>query len=250
MAAFDALGVAALLHGSLFGLSVPPRGLPLVGLALLALPILASTHFTTGRFRRFVEDYGLLVLALAAAVMGIVGITLFFVGDRELLRDLVRQYGLYALFFVFILEGGMLLYFAPSEALVPVAIAVLLPADPGVAGYAMVIGVATVGATIGQYGLFALANRGGREYLLTKPWFRISPDQLSRFDRWFKRWGILAVPVSNALLLTRGMLTVPAGLADMSDRQFVALSAAGTVVFETWLAVGWLFLEPYVAGLF
>jgi membrane protein DedA with SNARE-associated domain len=144
----------------------------------------------------------------------------------------------------------MLLYFAPSEALVPVAIAVLLPADPGFVGYVTIIGVATVGATIGQYGLFVLANRGGREYLLTKPWFRVSPENLERFDRWFGRWGKVAVPVSNALLFTRGMLTVPAGLADMSDRQFVALSALGTVIFETWLAVGWLFLEPYVAGLF
>jgi membrane protein DedA with SNARE-associated domain len=218
-------------------------------LALVSAPVLAATHFTAGRLRRFVEDYGLLVLAAGAAVMGVVGVTLFLVGDRALLRDLVDTYGLYALLFVFVLEGGMLLYFAPSEALVPVAIAVLLPADPGVLGYATVIGVATVGATIGQYGLFALANRGGREYLLTKPWFRVSPDNLARFDRWFDRWGKLAVPVSNALLFTRGMLTVPAGLADMSDREFVALSALGTVVFETWLAVGWLALEPYISGL-
>jgi membrane protein DedA with SNARE-associated domain len=218
-------------------------------LALVAAPVLATTHFTAGRLRRFLEDYGLLVLAAGAAVMGVVGVTLFLVGDRALLRDLVDTYGLYALLFVFVLEGGMLLYFAPSEALVPVAIAVLLPADPGFVGYATVIGVATLGATVGQYGLFALANRGGREYLLTKPWFRVSPDQLSRFDRWFDRWGKVAVPVSNALLFTRGMLTVPAGLADMSDREFVALSALGTIVFETWLAVGWLALEPYVSGL-
>jgi membrane protein DedA with SNARE-associated domain len=222
-----------------------------LGVVTLALlPVLAATHFTSGRLRRFLEDYGLLLLAAAAAVMGIIGITLFLVGDRELLRELIRSYGFYALFFVFILEGGMLLYFAPSEALVPVSIAVLLPADPSAGGYALVIGVATVGATLGQYGLFLLAKRGGREYLLAKPWFRISPDQLLRFDSWFQRWGKLAVPVSNALLFTRGMLTVPAGLADMSDREFVVLSAVGTIVFETWLAVGWLALEPYVAGLF
>jgi membrane protein DedA with SNARE-associated domain len=230
-------------------MAVPEIGVVLPFLALLAAPVLAATHFTAGRLRRLLEDYGLLVLAVAAAVMGVVGITLFLVGDRALLRDLVQQYGLYALLFVFVLEGGMLLYFAPSEALVPVAIAVLLPADPGFLGYATVIGVATLGATVGQYGLFALANRGGREYLLTKPWFRVSPESLERFDRWFGRWGKVAVPVSNALLFTRGMLTVPAGLADMSDRQFVVLSALGTVVFQTWLAVGWLFLEPYVAGL-
>jgi membrane protein DedA with SNARE-associated domain len=40
------------------------------------------------------------------------------------------------------------------------------------------------------------------------------------------------VPVSNSLLFTRGMLTVPAGFAEMRDREFVALSALGTLSFE------------------
>ena len=69
-----------------------------------------------------------------------------------------------------------------------------------------------------------------------KRWFRISPERLDRFDRWFDRWGPVAVPVSNALLFTRGMLTVPAGFAEMDDRQFVVYSAAGTLVFESILA--------------
>jgi len=43
------------------------------------------------------------------------------------------------------------------------------------------------------------------------------------------------VPISNTLLFTRGMLTVPAGLAEMDAREFVALSAVGTLVFETAL---------------
>ncbi|PSP86177.1 hypothetical protein BRC83_01715 [Halobacteriales archaeon QS_1_68_17] len=161
---------------------------------------------------------------------------------------MVERYGLYALLFVFVLEGAMLLYFAPSEALVPAAIAVLLPPDAGLAGYATIIGVAVAGATVGQYALFVLAKRGGREYLLAKPWFRVSTDQLARFERWFQRWGLVVVPVSNALLFTRGMVTVPAGLADMDDRRFVVLSALGTAVFETWLAAGWHLLAPTVAG--
>jgi membrane protein DedA with SNARE-associated domain len=68
----------------------------------------------------------------------------------------------------------------------------------------------------------------------------VSEDRLERFEGWFDRWGRAAVPVSNALLLTRGMLTVPAGFADMSDAEFLALSALGSVVFQTWLALAWL----------
>lgn len=153
-----------------------------------------------------------------------------------LLRDLLAsEYALVVLFGVFVLEGAMLMYFVPSELVVPGAL-VLLGEDRAVA----VIAVAVAGATVGQYALFVLAKRAGREYLLDRRWFRIDDDRLARFEGWFERWGPLVVPLSNSLLFTRGMLTVPAGLAAMSDRRFVALSAAGTLVFESALAALYL----------
>ena len=143
------------------------------------------------------------------------------------------EWALVALFGVFVLEGAMLMYFMPSELIVPASLA-LLGTDPGtVTG---VIGVAVLGATCGQYALFLLAQRGGREYLLQKRWFRVSKSTLERFDGWFDRWGAVVVPVSNSLLFTRGMLTVPAGLSELSGRRFVVLSALGTLSFETILA--------------
>jgi membrane protein DedA with SNARE-associated domain len=125
------------------------------------------------------------------------------------------------------------MYFMPSEAIVPVSIGLLGHSIPSIA---TIIGVAVLGATVGQVGLFVLAKRGGREWLLEKRWFRVSESTLDRFDGWFGRWGPVVVPVSNALLFTRGMLTVPAGFAEMSTRKFVVLSAIGTVVFESALA--------------
>src|SRR5699024_9810183 len=150
------------------------------------------------------------------------------------LRDLLdSEYALVALFGVFVLEGAMLMYFMPSEAIVPVSIGLLGHSVPSIA---TIIGVAVLGATVGQVGLFVLAKRGGREWLLEKRWFRVSESTLDRFDGWFERWGPVVVPVSNALLFTRGMLTVPAGFAEMSTRKFVVLSAIGTVIFESALA--------------
>ncbi|ELZ89796.1 DedA family protein [Haloferax sulfurifontis] len=153
------------------------------------------------------------------------------------LRDLLASdLALVALFFVFVLEGAMLLYVAPSELLVPGALALvgdrlLLP----------ILGVAVLGATVGQVGLFLVAKRGGREYLLSRSWFRVSEDSLDRFDGWFDRWGPVVVPLSNAMLFTRGMLTVPAGLSGMSAKRFLALSALGTVAFESALAALYVF---------
>jgi membrane protein DedA with SNARE-associated domain len=187
-----------------------------------------------GPFRRFLSDYGLLLVAGVALAAAGVAVGLFLLGDEALVRSLLERYGLLALFAILILEGAMLLYFAPSEALVPAGVALLASSTVEVA---VVILVAVAGATVGQFALFTFAKRGGREYLLSKPWFRVSEDRLDRFDRWFDRWGPLVVPVSNALLFTRGMLTVPAGLAEMEDWQFVVLSALGSLAFQTWLAL-------------
>lgn len=149
----------------------------------------------------------------------------------RLLALLESEWAFLALFGVFVLEGAMLMYFMPSELIVPGSLLLL-----GDGALVPVLGVAVLGATVGQFVLFKLAKRGGREYLLQKSWFRIEESKLDRFDGWFQRWGPVVVPVSNALLFTRGMLTVPAGFAGMDDRRFVALSAAGTLVFEVALA--------------
>ncbi len=219
-------------------------------------PSMATESPGRSPLRTFLEDYGLLVVAGGFVVLALAGVALFVVGDEAFARRLIDEYGLVALLGVFVLEGAMLLYFAPSEVLVPAAIG-LLATTPG--GYdwgmvALVMVVAVVGATAGQTALFLLARRGGREWLLRKPWFRVGESRLDRFDRWFARYGRPAVPVSNALLFTRGMLTVPAGLAEMDLREFVALSALGTLAFESWLAVAAIYalevgLVDLLAGL-
>ncbi|MDX1747410.1 MAG: VTT domain-containing protein, partial [Halobacteriales archaeon] len=93
-----------------------------------------------------------------------------------------------------------------------------------------------LGATIGQVALFLLAKRGGRPALQRRRWLGITDERLDRYEGWFTRWGPVVIPVSNTLLFTRGMLTIPAGLAGMETRRFVMLSAIGTLVFETILA--------------
>lgn len=193
--------------------------------------------------RQFLIEYGPLVLGGLTLVLALAGIALAMIGDAATTQRWLNQYGLGALFCILILEGAMLLYFAPSESLIPIT--VLFVVD-SITGYIAAILVAVAGATIGQYCLFSLAKRGGREYLLAKPWFRVSEDALDTFDGWFDRWGRAVVPVSNALLFTRGMLTVPAGLAEMNDREFVVLSALGTLAFQTWLALAALYFVDYL----
>jgi hypothetical protein len=74
----------------------------------------------SGRGLRWVlVEYGPLAVAVGFALLALAGVALFLVGDESLARQFLDKYGLLALFAILVLEGAMLLYFAPSEALVP-----------------------------------------------------------------------------------------------------------------------------------
>ena len=153
-------------------------------------------------------------------------------GFPTVLRDLLMtEYALVVLFCIFLLEGAMLLYFMPSELIVPGAIYLM-----GRQWLVPIILVAVVGATLGQYALFTLAKRGGRQVLFSSSLIPITEAHLSKYEKRLDKWGPIAVAVSNSLLFTRGMITVPAGLGNISDRRFVLYSALGTLLFESLLA--------------
>lgn len=132
-----------------------------------------------------------------------------------------------------ILEGAMLLRFMPSELVVPSALAFIGSSPSEVAA---TVAIAVVGTTIGQFALFCVVRRGGRNYVLQRRWLPVSESRLDRFDGWFDRWGAIAVPASNTMLFVRGLLTIPAGLSDMDRRTFVVLSALGSLSFHSILA--------------
>ena len=203
-----------------------------------------------GRVRTFLADYGVVCLVAVLLVAALGSVALYFLGEGGLARRLIERYGPFALLLLFVVEGAMVLYFAPSGSLVPAGMAFLASTGDGyhVPTLVGVFAVAVVGATVGQVALFVLAKRGGREWLLERPWFRTRKSHLERVDRWFDRWGRPAVVVSNALPFTRGMLTVPAGPADVSVREFALLSATGTLAFQAWIAVA--FHSAIELGLF
>lgn len=136
-----------------------------------------------------------------------------------------------------VLEGAMLLRFMPSELVAPSALALIGSSASDVVA---VIAVTVIGTTLGQFLLFRLVRRGGRNYVLRKRWFPVNESRLDRVDGWFERWGAVAVPASNTMLFVRGLLTIPAGLSDMDGRTFVALSALGSLSFQSIISAVYL----------
>jgi len=111
---------------------------------------------------------------------------------------------------------------------------------PGFHAYlaVVVVGVAgnTLGAafgwTIGHYGE-GLIERWGR-------WLHITPARMARAERWFDRFGPVAVPLDFATPLIRSFVAIPAGLFEWPLRRLVPLAAAGCLVFCAAIAgIGW-----------
>lgn len=153
---------------------------------------------------------------------------------------LTSDLALIVLLAIGVLEGTMMLRFMPSELVVPTAL-LLIGSSP--ADVVTIVAVTVVGTTVGQFLLFSLVRRGGRNYVLQKRWVPVTESRLARIDGWFDRWGPIAVPVSNTMLFVRGLLTIPAGLSDMRGRTFVVLSALGSLSFQSILAALYLFAD-------
>src|SRR5579862_9772282 len=83
---------------------------------------------------------------------------------------------------------------------------------------------AVLGWAIGRYGGHPLLERRGR-------WLHATPDRVARAERWFDRFGDVAVPLGFATPLVRSFVALPAGILGWPLPRLVALSAVGCSVF-------------------
>jgi membrane protein DedA with SNARE-associated domain len=91
---------------------------------------------------------------------------------------------------------------------------------------------AVFGWILGFYGE-PLLERHGR-------WLHITEERIQRADRWFERFGLVAVPLGFATPVIRSFVAVPAGIFRWPLARLVALSAAGCLVFCSAVAgIGW-----------
>jgi len=113
--------------------------------------------------------------------------------------------------------------------------------DSGLPAYlaVVVVGVAgnllgaVVGWAIGYYGGHPLLEKHGR-------WLHATPERLDRAERWFGRFGDIAVPLGFACPFIRSFVALPAGILEWPLRRLLPLAAAGCIVFCAAVAgIGW-----------
>ena len=158
----------------------------------------------------------------------------------------VDRYGPLALFCIFVLEGLLVGKLIPTRTLFVAAVVIV---ENATLELAVLAGAAILGATVGQTLLFAAVRLRGTAWLGRVPYVRATRDRVRRAERWFDRWGLPTVAVTNALPIVRGYPTIPVAISTVSWYRFPPVSMLGTTVYVgalTAIALGLEVLVPWL----
>ncbi len=97
--------------------------------------------------------------------------------------------------------------------------------------------VGTLGCAVGSLIAYYIGYKGGRPLILRYGrWIRLNEGHLDRTERWFLKYGDLAVFGSRLLPIVRTFISLPAGMAKMDVKRFMVISSIGSFIWCLGLA--------------
>lgn len=154
------------------------------------------------------------------------------------LADVFAHYGYAAVFFgVFLENAGVPV---PGETMVLAGGAL---SHFGQLSLGWVVGVAILGATLGDNLGFAIGRKGGRR-VVERYGVRlgVTPARLHEFDHFFAKHGPKTVFIARFITGLRVFCAILAGGSDMRWPTFIVFNAAGAIVWSTTIALVGYFL--------
>jgi membrane protein DedA with SNARE-associated domain len=153
---------------------------------------------------------------------------------QQAIVALIDHYGYFGLFIGLAL--GNLGLPIGTEIILPVAGALTATGHLSSLWLTVVVAVAgelgggSIGYAIGRFGGVPAIERYGK-------YVHFTHDRLVRFHRFFERWGTFAIFVCRFLPVVRGLVAIPAGIAEMNLALFYLWTFLGSLVFCTFLIV-------------
>ena len=138
----------------------------------------------------------------------------------------------------------------PSEVILPLA---GFLTGQGRFSFVLVLISSTLGSLIGALILYAIGvglGRGGIRRLFEKYGYLalLTPEDLTRAEVWFDRWGPIAVFTGRLVPVVRSLVSIPAGYRRMPLVQFIPLTIFGSLIWNGALvSLGWAFGENWHA---
>jgi len=143
----------------------------------------------------------------------------------------------------------------PSEVILPLA---GFTASRGSFGLVEAILFTTLGSIVGAWALYALGAWLGRARVraIVDKLPLMSADDFDKTEVWFGKHGTKAVFFGRMVPLFRSFISLPAGVERMNPLAFTALTAAGSLIWNSifviagfYLGENWHVVEEY-AGVF
>ena len=148
------------------------------------------------------------------------------------------QFGLPAVFVVFVLKGALVGKPLPTSVLLP---GYLLAVSASDRLAAVAILVASAGYVAGQLLIYAGARRYGTAGPGLMRWVDVSDVRLARAERWFRRYGGASVFLTNLVPYVGSFVLIPAGMARYPFGRVVVYASVSTLlnyVLIVWLVLG------------
>lgn len=122
----------------------------------------------------------------------------------------------------------------PSEVIMPFSGFLVSEGKMSLLGVAL---AGSLGSVIGSWFIYEVAKYGGRP-LLEKygKYILISKSHLDSTDRFFQKYGMIATFLGRMLPVFRTYISIPAGLAKIDLRKFLALCFVGSFIWSYILA--------------
>jgi membrane protein DedA with SNARE-associated domain len=168
-------------------------------------------------------------------------------GLTESLTSLIGDYGLYAVFLLMLVDAVLpaarelvMVYGGALAAGAFVGQDVELfgtEISSGVGAYVAIALAGTIGYLVGAIVGWGIGRYGGRPLLERRGrWFHLTPKRLERAERWFDRWGDLAVFIGRVTPVVRSFNSIPAGVFRMPLWRYTVLTLIGSAIWAFALA--------------
>jgi membrane protein DedA with SNARE-associated domain len=154
--------------------------------------------------------------------------------------------------------GGVVLMMAIESACIPLPSEVIMPFSgflvaSGRFNLQMVAIMGALGCLLGSYLAYYVGANGGRRFIERYGrYLLIAPHELELADRFFERWGSLAVFLCRMLPVVRTFIAFPAGVSRMKILPFTIYTVLGSYIWCLALAYAgmklgqdWKNLGPY-----
>lgn len=173
---------------------------------------------------------------MRAAIVIVLASTGFLGGVIDVITGLIAEYGYSAVFAAALLE--VIFPPIPSEVVFPLIGFTVQSRGLGLENAIGMAATGALGSTVGAVLIYFISMKIGRAAVIRfGRRIRVSEYEIEKAERWFAKYGPLAVFTARMVPGIREIISIPAGIGKMNLAKFIAYTFAGSLVWSLTLTL-------------